>query len=53
MTYTDTNYATRYRYLCSVACRVKNVFPAAYTQIYDGKNVHRKEIDCHAWKQKI
>jgi hypothetical protein len=26
MIYTDTNYATRYRYLCSVAHRVKKIY---------------------------
>jgi hypothetical protein len=37
MIYTDTNYATRYRYLCSVVHCVKNQFPAACAQILDDK----------------
>jgi hypothetical protein len=52
MTYSDTKYATRCRYLCSVVHRVKKLFPAACAQIYDGKNVRRKEMDWHVWKQK-
>jgi hypothetical protein len=39
MTYTDTNYAIRYRYLCTAVQREKNLFPAACAQIYDDKNV--------------
>jgi hypothetical protein len=39
MTYTDTNHATRCKYLCIVVHRVKNLFPIAHAQIYDDNNV--------------
>jgi hypothetical protein len=33
ITYTNTNYATLCKYLCSVVHRVKNMFPVACAQI--------------------
>jgi hypothetical protein len=31
----------------------KNLLPDTCTQIYDEKNVQWKEMNCHAYKQKI
>jgi hypothetical protein len=45
MAYTNTNYATLSRYLCSVVHRVKNMFSAPCAQIWDGNNVGLNEID--------